>query len=121
MNGSCLVPHSPALVLLLGAAAALLLGMHTVAYAQATVVVQVRRQGEPVDATVTLTPGAGGQPKSCRTQGGTCKMAGIKGGQYTVIANPNDGGRPAAPRPVMIPPSGETTLFVSLPEANGDS
>jgi len=87
----------------------------SVAYAQATVVVQVRTaEGEPAEATVTLTPREGGAPYSCRTSNGTCRMSGVPAGRYIVTAQPISGGRAPIPRPIPIPPGGEVTVSVTL-------
>jgi hypothetical protein len=86
-----------------------------VAYAQAAVVVQVRTaQGEPAEATVTLTPQEGGGRHSCRTTDGTCRMSNVPAGRYVVTAQPISGGRAPIPRPIPIPPGGEVTVSVTL-------
>jgi hypothetical protein len=87
-----------------------------VAYAQATVVVQVRTAGgEPGQATVTLTPqDGGGSPHSCRATDGSCRISGVPAGRYVVTAQPIAEGRPPIPRPVPIPPRGEVTVSVTL-------
>ena len=81
--------------------------------AQAAVSVEVRGpDGSHVDGRVTLTPSAGGEGRSCTTQRGDCRLAGVPGGRYVVTFQPASGEAPA-PRNVMIPPSGTVTLRVS--------
>ena len=85
------------------------------AFADATVVVRVRGiEGAAAEATVTLTPDAGGAAQSCRTTGGTCRIAGVSSGRYIVTARPTTEGESPLPRPVAIPASGEVTVSVTL-------
>jgi hypothetical protein len=85
-----------------------------VALADALVVVSLRgSDGKPVEGSVTLTAVSGkGEPRSCHTQQGTCRIAGVPGGLYTVTVKPASGS-PPPPRKAMIPPSGKVDLFVS--------
>ncbi len=101
-----------ALTILCGA---LLLGLFgNVAFAEATVTVQVRNQnGSPADGTVVLTGASGGSASfSCQTHAGTCQIAGVPGGMHTVTFRPSSGPAPA-PRTVMIAPNGSVSLIVS--------
>lgn len=85
----------------------------SVAYAEATVTVQVRNQnGSPADGTVTLTPVTGGNHYSCQTHGGTCQIASVPGGMHTVTFAPTSGTAPAS-RTVMVAPNGNVSLIVS--------
>ena len=101
-----------ALVFAAFAALAVLLSA-TVALADALVLVKVRGEGA-ADGRVTLTPLAedGGDPRSCRTEDGECRIDGVPGGRYRVEFAPSEGEAPP-PRTAMIPPSGTVTLFVS--------
>lgn len=94
------------------AAAAILLSA-AVALADALVLVKVRGEGAS-DGRVTLTPVAddGGDPRSCVTEDGECRIDGVPGGSYRVEFEPDQGDAPP-PRTAMIPPSGTVTLFVS--------
>ena len=81
------------------------------AFADALVVVRVRGEGAP-DGRVTLVPARGNGSYSCQTRGGTCRIEGVPGGQYTVRFEPT--GAPApAPARAMIPPAGTVTLHVA--------
>jgi hypothetical protein len=86
-----------------------------VAFAQTTVLVQVRGpNGTAAEAVVTLTPQGGGAPHSCRTSSGACRISGVPEGTYVVTAEPISGGRAPIPRPVPVPPGTEVTVHVSL-------
>ena len=83
------------------------------ALADARVLVQVRSaSGGNVDGTVVLTSTADRKTFSCRTAGGRCVITGVPGGRYVARFQPAKG-QPAAPRKVMIPPSGEVKLTVA--------
>ncbi len=85
----------------------------SVAAADAVVVVHVRDpQAHPAEGRITLTPKGGGASHSCTTHAGTCRIAGVPGGQYQATLVPTHGTAPPA-RTVMIPPSGTVTLIVS--------
>lgn len=85
----------------------------SVALAEALVLVKVRGDGAS-DGRVTLTPLAadGGEPRSCETDEGECRIDGVPGGRYRVEFEPTEGDTPPA-RTAMIPPNGTVTLFVS--------
>ncbi len=84
-----------------------------VAYAQASVVVEVRTpDGRTADGEVTLMRQDDGRTFSCTTQNGTCRIAAVPGGLYMAILEPTTGERPPT-RQVMIPPSGTATLHVA--------
>jgi hypothetical protein len=96
-------------------AIALLTFVAATAAADSTVVVRVRMlDGEPAEAVVTLTPVAGGAPQSCRTTRGTCRIAGVRGGNYIVTAEPVSNGEPPVPRRLLLPPDGEVDVHVTL-------
>lgn len=102
------------IVLALLCAVAILVTAVPVALADALVSVQVRNsQGQPADGRVTLTARAGGATFGCATQGGSCRIDGVPGGQYTVTLAPTGGAEPPPPRTVMIPPSGTVSLIVA--------
>lgn len=94
-------------------AALFVLSIAAVALADALVLVKVRGEGA-ADGQVTLTPLAedGGDPRSCVTEDGECRIDGVPGGSYRVEFRPEQGDAPP-PRTAMIPPSGTVTLFVS--------
>jgi hypothetical protein len=84
------------------------------ASAQATVSVRVTApRGGPGEAEVTLTA-PGGERYGCTTRSGRCRIASVPGGRYVVTAAPTRGGQRPGPREVVIPPSGEVSLIVSL-------
>jgi hypothetical protein len=83
------------------------------ALAEPTVIVYVRRAGEPVDATVTVTDDQG-NTATCETENGSCSLDGLAPGRHTVVAQARDGQR-AQSRPVLIPPDGKVSLFVNVP------
>jgi hypothetical protein len=81
-----------------------------VAYAEATVQVEVRPS---VDGTVTITPNTPpARSFTCHTRGGTCTIAGVPGGLATVRFAPDGGGPAPAPHTVMIAPTGNVRLTV---------
>lgn len=97
--------------------AALLLAMWAhvpVAFAEPTVVVQVRRAGAPADATVFLRDATGTITGSCRTSEGSCRIERVPAGRHYVWAR-DDSGRESIERQVMLPPEGEVTLVVAAP------
>lgn len=89
----------------------LFLSLPSIAYADATVVVEVKRpDGSAADGVVQLTQGA--SRLRCTTTKGRCEIKGVAGGVYTVELE--QAGRPASrPKTVMIPPSGEVKLIVA--------
>ncbi|MGF1465033.1 MAG: carboxypeptidase-like regulatory domain-containing protein [Sandaracinaceae bacterium] len=96
--------------------AGLLLSAAALGLAQATVNVQVRRSsGGAGEAVVRLAAEAGGRTFQCRTREGRCRIGGVPGGAYVVTAEPTDGGERPRPRSVLIPPTGDTELIVTLP------
>ncbi|MCA9529968.1 MAG: hypothetical protein KC543_07515 [Myxococcales bacterium] len=106
----CLSAGSVALAIL---AACALMAPSRGAAAQAVVTVKVRTpDGAPADGRVVLEPKAGGEAHGCTTQAGECRMEGVPGGRYVARFVPRQGA-PPAPREVMIPPSGEVTLYVA--------
>ena len=84
-----------------------------VALAEPEVIVYVRRGGEPVEATVTVTDDQG-RAVSCETENGQCTLAGLAPGRHLVVAVDRQGRR-AESRPVLIPPDGKVSLFVAVP------
>ena len=113
MNREPLPHRFPRVARALAVAVGLWLGGVALVAAQAAVSVEVRGpDGSHVDGRVTLTPSAGGEARSCTTQRGDCRLAGVPGGRYVVTFQPASGEAPA-PRNVMIPPSGTVTLRVS--------
>lgn len=92
-------------------AGALWLGLGSVALADATVVVQLRRaDGSAAEGTVLLSKGE--THLRCTTQQGRCEIKNVPGGSYTVELE--QGSEPAGkPKQVMIPPSGEVKLNVA--------
>lgn len=98
----------------LGAVVPFIVGLPTAtALAEPTVIVYVRRAGQPVEATVTVTDDEG-NTASCETQNGSCSLAGLGSGRHLVVARSRDGQR-AQSRPVLIPPDGKVSLFVNVP------
>lgn len=81
------------------------------AYADATVIVELKGQGgAAVDGTVELVKGD--TRKACTTEKGRCEIRGVAGGMYTVDVKVP--GKPSPkPKQVMIPPAGEAKLSVS--------
>src|SRR5688572_25687306 len=78
------------------------------ASADSTAIVHVRTlAGDDAEAVVTLTPVGGGSPLSCRTTRGTCRIAGVRGGNYIVTAEPTARGEAPVPRRLLLPPEGE--------------
>jgi outer membrane usher protein FimD/PapC len=94
-------------------ALALALAPAAVALAEPVVIVYVRRSGEAIEATVTVTDDDG-NTASCETQNGSCSLSGLTPGRHLVVAQARDGQR-AQSRPVLIPPDGKVSLFVSVP------
>jgi hypothetical protein len=94
-----------------GLAVALVLASGSLARAEATVVVEVKRpDGSAADGIVQLTQGT--NKLRCTTTKGRCELKGVAGGAYTVELE--QAGRPASkPKTVMIPPSGEVKLIVA--------
>lgn len=90
---------------------ALVLATGSVARAEATVVVEVKRpDGSAADGVVQLTQGS--TKLRCTTTKGRCEIKGVAGGAYSVELE--QAGRPASkPKTVMIPPSGEVKLIVA--------
>jgi hypothetical protein len=85
------------------------------AAADSTAIVHVRTLGgDDAEAIVTLTPVGGGAPLSCRTARGTCRINGVRGGNYIVTADPVSGGEAPVPRRLLLPPSGEVAVHVTL-------
>ncbi|HEX5660439.1 MAG TPA: hypothetical protein VFX59_24760 [Polyangiales bacterium] len=83
----------------------------SLASADASVVVELKRaDGSPVAAVVLLTKGE--SKYRCDTDAaGRCTIAGVAGGVYQVTAE--QGGKPGKPRTAVIPPSGEVKLIVN--------
>jgi len=89
----------------------LVLGSATVAYAEATVTVELKGTGgASVDGSVVLVKGE--TRFRCTTDKGRCEMRGVPGGMYSVeVTVP---GKPSPkPKQVMIPPAGEAKLVVN--------
>lgn len=96
-------------------ALATMLAGTALAQTQVQVVVQVRdAERRPAEATVTLTPQAGGQAYTCRTSGGTCRIPGVRPGTYVVTAQPTGPGSPPTPTTVPIVPSESMNVYVTL-------
>jgi hypothetical protein len=87
------------------------LGLSSLARADATVVVQLKRaDGSSADGTVLLSKGD--TRLRCITSQGRCEIKNVPGGSYTVELEQGSG--PAGkPKQVMIPPSGEVKLNVA--------
>jgi hypothetical protein len=85
----------------------------TVALAEPEVIVYVRRSGEPIEATVTVTDDEG-HAVSCETENGQCSLSGLASGRHLVVAVDRSGRR-AESQPVVIPPDGKVSLFVAVP------
>jgi outer membrane usher protein FimD/PapC len=81
--------------------------------AEPEVIVYVRRSGEPIEATVTVTDDEG-HAVSCETENGQCSLSGLAPGRHLVVAVDRSGRR-AESRPVVIPPDGKVSLFVAVP------
>ena len=90
---------------------ALVLAMPAIALAEASVAVIVRSQGQPSDATVTITNEAG-HTCSCETHEGTCEIAGLTPGRHTVYAE-NEHGR-AESRAIVVA-DGKNTVYLVAP------
>lgn len=90
---------------------ALVLAMPAIAYAEASVAVFVRNNGQPTEATVTITD-EHGHTYSCQTQAGTCEVAGLTPGRHTVYAQ-NEHGR-AESRSIIVA-DGKTTVYLVAP------
>lgn len=89
------------------------LGVPALALAEPVVIVYVRRAGQATEATVTVTDDDG-NTASCETENGSCSLSGLAPGRHLVVARARDGQR-AQSRPVLIPPDGKVSLFVSVP------
>jgi hypothetical protein len=104
--------HTPRLLPICWLALALLCAS-SVARAEATVVVEVKRpDGSLADGVVQLTQGA--TKLRCTTSKGRCEIKGVPGGSYSVEVE-QAGRPPSKPKTVMIPPSGEVKLIVAAP------
>jgi hypothetical protein len=92
-------------------AGAIWLGLSSLALADATVVVQLKRaDGSAAEGTVVLSKGD--SRLRCTTSQGRCEIKNVPGGSYTVEVE--QGTEPAGkPKQVMIPPSGEVKLNVA--------
>jgi hypothetical protein len=90
---------------------ALLLLVAGRAYADASVLVEVKRaDGSSAEGTVRLIKGE--TKLSCVTSKGRCEIKNVPGGSYTVELEQS--GKPAGkPKTVMIPPAGEVKLIVA--------
>ena len=90
---------------------ALLLLVAGRAYADASVLVEVKRaDGTSAEGTVRLIKGE--TKLSCVTNKGRCEIKNVPGGAYTVELEQS--GKPAGkPKTVMIPPAGEVKLIVA--------
>lgn len=94
---------------------AALVATASLALAQAAVSVNVRKaDGSAGEATVRLTASDGGRTFSCRTDGGRCTISGVPGGRFVVTAEPRGEGQRPAPHPILIPPSGDVSVVVTL-------
>lgn len=92
-------------------AVALLLGSAQVAYAEASVLVEVKRaDGTSADGTVRLVKGE--TKLSCVTSQGRCEIKNVPGGVYSVELE-QSGKTAGKPKTVMIPPAGEVKLIVA--------
>lgn len=90
----------------------MLLLVPATAFAEATVVVELRQpSGATAEGTIQLTKGD--IKLRCTTdKAGRCTLQGVVGGVYTVAVEPV--GRPAPKeKSVVIPPSGEVKLIVN--------
>ena len=90
------------------------LGLPSLAFADALVVVQVRTpDNEPANGRVVLRSRSGEGPEhSCTTTEGECRIDAVPGGRYVVHFEPAEGESPP-PQSAMIPPEGRVTLRVS--------
>ena len=83
----------------------------SLAYAEATVVVELKGQGgAQVDGTVELVKGE--TRHRCTTVKGHCELRGVGGGMYEVRVSDTKKPPPKG-KQVMIPPSGEVKLVVN--------
>jgi|GEM_PF-3501433 len=90
---------------------ALVCAMPAIALAEASIAVFVRSNGQPADATVTLTDDHG-HTYSCETREGTCEIAGLTPGRHTVYTQ-NQNGR-AESRSIIVA-DGKTTVHLVAP------
>ena len=86
---------------------ALALAMTTPVHADAVVNVTVHGSNE---GSVALT-GDGGR-FTCTVSQGRCTIRSVPGGRYSAVFTPK-GGKPTAPKKVMIPPEGSADLHIS--------
>ena len=90
---------------------ALLLGSAQRAYADASVLVEVKRaDGTSADGTVRLIKGE--TKVSCVTSQGRCEIKNVPGGLYSVELE-QAGKAAGKPKTVMIPPAGAVKLIVA--------
>lgn len=85
----------------------------SVALADATLVIRIGPSAPGREATVIVRDGER-EIGRCHTDHGTCRIEGIEGGRFTVVARAADGAE-TAPRTVVVPPSGEVTLILATP------
>lgn len=83
------------------------------ALADAALVVRIGPSVPGREATVIVRDGDR-EIGRCHTDHGSCRIEGIDGGRFTVVARADDGTE-TAPRTVVVPPSGEVTLILSTP------
>jgi hypothetical protein len=102
---------APLFALMFAGALVLTLATTTRAYADASVIVELKRpDGAPADGVVRLTKGD--TKLECTTQKGRCQLSGVAGGTYNVEVVQSDK-PPARSKRVMIPPAGEVKLIVA--------
>ena len=87
------------------------LAMPTLALAEATVAVFVRTNGQPAEATVTITD-ENGRTRTCEAREGTCEISGLTPGRHTVYVE-NARGR-AESRSVLVV-DGKVSVYLVAP------
>ena len=87
------------------------LAMPALAFAEASVAVFVRTNGQPTAATVTITDDSGHR-YTCEAREGTCEITGLTPGRHTVYAE-NARGR-AESRSVLVV-DGKVSIYLVAP------
>lgn len=90
---------------------AAVLAMPALALAEASVAVFVRTNGQPTEATVTITD-ENGHTYTCEAREGTCEISGLTPGRHTVYAE-NARGR-AESRSVLVV-DGKVSIYLVAP------
>jgi hypothetical protein len=87
------------------------LALPALAFAEASVAVFVRTNGQPTEATVTITDD-GGHTYTCVAREGTCEITGLTPGRHTIYAE-NARGR-AESRSVLVV-DGKVSIYLVAP------